>query len=321
MHHIKIKRHADFIGAVSTVLGFEPMDSFISLGVSRGGFVARVDHPHSNDALIAAATVLGGAYRRNPGGKVVLLSYTDNAEHALDTVTAVTAMADEVAEVVGAFRIDGDDVYDIPSGALVDHITPAMRQAHDAETIGEGRPAPLPSRQAREQALFAPKAQPAAENFEASGEALAAAVADEHVLQDEIRWVIETVRIHALTGLRIGDEDAARLIVAASNDTLMQAMIAQIDRRGSEGHAALWTDLVNRAPSGYATGPALAAAFAYWQVGDGAAAWMAYDRAAASANNPLACLIHTVLSEAINPGTWETSGSVTRLRAHVGPAA
>lgn len=304
MPRITISRPADCVRAVSAILGFEPSESLVALGVSRGAFTARIDHPHSNDDLLAAAAEFGGAYRRNPGMEVVLISFTDHAQDALDTITAVTAMLDDVAHVLHAFRIDGSDVYDVSTGRLVDQITDDMRAAFVTRAITEGLPATHPSREAKAEALFTPQPQVDPETITASVEALAATVDDAHGSQDEVLWMIETVRVHALTGLRATDEDAARLIVGAGRPTLTAAAIAQIDRSNAAGHAALWTDLTNRAPAEHLTAPALAAAFAYWQAGDGAAAWMAYDKAQAPADHTFAAVLHAALSGAINPAQW-----------------
>lgn len=320
MRTTKITRPADILLASTIALGFEPVESFVALSVRPGGFHVRIDHPHTSADMVKAAEHLGVGFRNNPGGLVVLVSFTDNEQDALDTVTVMTAMIDGLADVVHAWRIDGNNVYDIPTGQLIDRITPSMRVEYAAHRASLGRPAVAETRDAREASLFQPQPAPPVEAITASTEALAALAADPDRLADEVRWVIETVRIHALIGLRVEDQDAARLIVDAGHRTLMQAALAQIDSDTAANHADLWTNLTNRAPGEHATSPALIASFAHWLSGDGAAAWMAHDKAQAP-DHRFAVFMRTALDEGIDPRAWINSPSFKQLQAEFDPDA
>lgn len=302
----KITRPADFAAAAADLIGFEPTDSFVVVSATPGRPHVRIDHPHSNESLLAAAMELGAAYRAYPG-PVCLLAFTDNRTHAYDVVTAVTAILDGLCEVHHALQFiehgEVTEVIDVPSGDVVDHLTRAMRETAAVRRIAEGSRPPAATRADRAWELFNPEPQPAPDNFEASAEILHAATEDPDLMADEMQWTIETVRIHALTGLRMDDADAARVMVNVTDPTLSEAALAQVDRTNAPGHVAMWTDLVQRAPEKYRAVPALLLAFGFWLSGDGAAAWMAYDHADAP-EHPFAKLVHHVNASAVSPSTW-----------------
>lgn len=309
MTTIRVTRPADFAGAAAAVLGFEPHDSLMLLPLTPGRPHARIDHPHTPEALLAVATEFGALYREYPG-PLVLLAFTGNRTDALDAVTTLVAILDGICDVVQALQIDGDEVLNAVSGDVVDQITPDMRETLRAHLVSQGHRLPSASREARQRQILSPETPPAPENFEASTEILATATTDTAVMADEAQWTDETVRIHTLTGLRTDDADAARLIVNIATPAMADAALSRIDRDNAAAHVALWADLVRRSPEALRTAPALMLAFAAWQQGDGALGYMVLDHAAAPEDHPLARILTHVLGNAVRPTPWRAMTAV-----------
>ncbi|MBU2698792.1 DUF4192 family protein [Pimelobacter sp. 30-1] len=317
--NLRATRPAELWGVIETLLGFAPDDDFIILSLTPGGPHARIDHPHDNAALVGSVASLGANFRRYPGD-VMFIAVTDNPDHALDMVTATTAIMDGICEVRHALRIDGDNVYDAVTGDLIDQITPDLRTKYRSAAVLAGRRTPTGSREALEADLFPEREEVPAHHFEG----LVGPDAQETFINrhsDEVAWVIETVRTHAVTGLKPDDADAARLVIAVRNDTLLQAVIAQIDQDNANSHAALWNDLFSRCPAEHRGQPALVLAFAYWMAGDGAAAWMAYDRVTGWTIWQFQSLIRMVLTEAIRPGEWAKTEKARQMAEWFSPDA
>ena len=69
-----------------------------------------------------------------------------------------------------------------------------------------------------------------------------------------------------------------------------------------EAHRRLWTHLTRHAPAGYVAGPASLLAFVAWQMGDGALANVALDRALADREDySMALLLRQVITAGAPP--------------------
>lgn len=248
MTTIRVTRPADFAGAAAAVLGFEPHGSLMLLPITPGRPHARIDYPHTPEALVAVAAEFGALYREHPG-PLVVLCFTEDRTHALDAVTALVAILDGICDVVQALQIDGDEVLNAATVEVVDRITPAMRQAVRAHLVTEGHRVPSEPRGPSAGGLQS-RAAPAPENFEASAEILAAASTDTALMADEVQWTQETIRIHTLTGLRTDDAATARVIVNITTPDIADAALGRIDRENAAAHVVFWTDLVRRSPEG-----------------------------------------------------------------------
>ena len=96
------------------------------------------------------------------------------------------------------------------------------------------------------------------------------------------------------------DGQAALITVALTQLRVRDDAWARMDPPHREAHRRLWTHLTRHAPAGYVAGPASLLAFVAWQMGDGALANVALDRALADRENYSMALL---LRQVINAGS------------------
>ena len=105
------------------------------------------------------------------------------------------------------------------------------------------------------------------------------------------------------SGGQLDDDSLAALIaVALTQLRVRDDAWARMDPAHREAHRRLWTHLTRHAPAGYVAGPASLLAFVAWQMGDGALANVALDRALADHGDySMALLLRQVITAGAPP--------------------
>jgi len=298
---IRANGPGDVALAAEHMLGFAPTDSLVVLAIGGGSRPSmRVDHPRSSVEIPALAEQAGALYRQYPG-PVAVLSYTDEATSAVETITAVTAILDGIADVQVALWINGDEVADFAHGIRAS-ITPKQRDAMNANAVFHGRAVPAASREARAATLTGDSG-PVESLLDAAQDRATRAAADPHTHQKEGAWLAETVRHSAATQIRLTDDEVARIVVDVAHGPWRDLILTNLDRADAHAHVALWSDVVRRTPSSHVTAPAAILALAAWLTGDGALAWMALDLAG-DVDHSLVKIVATCLEVPIAPSEW-----------------
>ncbi|WP_193614325.1 DUF4192 domain-containing protein [Nocardioides lijunqiniae] len=306
---VSINNESDLIAVVPHLLHFHPTDSLVVFPVSGRAPTARVDHPHDGDALLEVAASLGAAYRKHAGARVVLLAYTDNHPHAVDAITAVTAMLDGFAEVIDSLVVDGEQWFRLGTGERGTVNSQAVARV-EAATVLAGSAQPKRTRQEVAEDLVGP--QEAALAVREAGKAQHAARAGRIAVEGqevadvaEAAWISQTVAGFTYDEVRLSDADAARLLLGVNaildlRDTAWMA----ITRENAQTCIALWRDLVRRAPEEHRTPAAALLAFSAWCAGDGALAWAALDLIPAWEDYAMAGLVAEAVENAVDPAIW-----------------
>ncbi|GGO94127.1 hypothetical protein GCM10011584_34450 [Nocardioides phosphati] len=284
---LTLKNPADVIAAVPHIIGFQPTDSLVAVGI--GGMSARIDHPHNSGDLIESCIALGSAFRKHPS-PVMLVSFTDTASDAEDALTCIGAMVEDVAPVLARIHVTS-------TGEWFDHVTETGGRVtladHDriaVEAAWIGAAAPVASREALAVSL-------------AGDTAPVAALLDATRIRDtktETAWITSRINEFLTTGDHLSDDDAAHLLVALANVEFQYAAARLLTKANARQMVDLLRDLTRRAPDRVRPAAALLLGLAAWMQGHGALAWVAYE-AADDAGHPIAKFIAHVLRDAIRP--------------------
>jgi hypothetical protein len=265
-------------------------------------FHARVDLPPSGSAPADVGEVVGSllapaVHHGVPRVVFVLYSATPvPAERVSRRLVRAFRAAD--IEVIDVIRADGHRWFPLlrkrrshPAGVPYD----VSSHPFAAQSVLDGR-VTLASRDELV-ATLAPDP--------AGAERVAAAVGRRGT-PDAEPWVRATTRRLVAARQRPGDDEAARLLVAAGDLDVSMPAWAEVSRQDAGHHVELWSDLVRRAPGELAAPAAAVLAFLAWRAGHGALAWCAIDRAEAAApGHPLAVLVGELLSQAVPPHAWD----------------
>ena len=107
-------------------------------------------------------------------------------------------------------------------------------------------------------------------------------VAREAIARSGLECAKALIDLYRADGELDSPEEAARLLVALRSDLWVRDdSWARMEAEHAKAHLKMWTDLTRLAPRGYAAPPASLLAFIAWQLGDGALANVALDRALA----------------------------------------
>jgi len=121
----------------------------------------------------------------------------------------------------------------------------------------------------------------------------------QRILDEGLRAVSAVVRIYRQGDSITDTAQLARLAVALTDLRVRDDAWARMVPEFAEAHLRLWTDVVRRVPARYVPAPASLLAFVAWQMGSGALANIAVERALAA--DP-AYSMASLLSEAISAG-------------------
>jgi hypothetical protein len=110
--------------------------------------------------------------------------------------------------------------------------------------------------------------------------------------------------------------DEIAWLAALLTDTRVRDLAWRRIDEDKQLHLDLWTEVVRRVDPALAAAPASLLAFAAWQLGEGALASIALDRAdAAQPGYPMAALLGTALHHGLPPSSWREPPPSTRGRA------
>lgn len=287
---------AEIICFLPYMLGYQPTDRFCVMG-TQGAPTAALEHPHDPEALLAAAANLGASYRRH-GGVVVLVAYTDDTDHALDAITAVTAMLDGYVEVKDAVVVNSADRWFAVDGRQ-GTVTHEDRSKIAAAAAFTGLVTPAASREAQRHmldvdpqraALVEPLITPTAQLLG-------------NRLSD---WARDRAAAFTYDQETVTDADAARLIAAASTGPGLTAILDDLNQDAAKRQHPLWVDLMRRCPQTHRSTVAGIVALSAWLTGNGAVAWHALDTIPEheQRTHRVAKFTHRMLTEAVHPKTW-----------------
>lgn len=300
---IRVGSVAGFLAAVPHLLGFRPADSLVVVGVAgprhRVRFTFRYDLPDPPDAARAAQiaehaiTVL----RRQRVRTVVIVGYGPGR--------LVTPVADVAGAVLRRERIAVSDLLRVEDGRYWSYLCrdpgccppegvpfDALAEPVAARLASAGL-AVYPDRESMVGAL-APVTGAQAESMQrATDRALrrAAALTAEAVgaprrggafrlMVDAGRAAVRDAIRTYRDGGRVCDADQlAWLTVALTDVRVRDDAWARMLPEFRSDHRRLWTDVVRHACPGYAAAPASLLAFTAWQMGNGALANIAIERA------------------------------------------
>jgi hypothetical protein len=296
----------DLLAAVPVVLGFRPEQSLVMLTFgARRTFHARVDLPPPDEvgeAVPELREVLLGPCLAHGVGRVAFVVYGDDASVAAGLAAALVPFFE--AEGVGVIAVlrahqgwwwrvsarpsesgAGPTPYDDESHPFAAHAVFAGRVTQPSREALRQTVAPVPEQRARMERLIG--ALPG----HGPGD-----------LGRVVALVGHCVRDRADPD----DEEAARLLRAATRVEIRDAALQAVTRDTAAEHLRLWSHLLRSAPDPQVPDVAAVTAFCAWQAGDGALAWCALDRCLAVADDhALGLCLAECLTRAVPPSAWE----------------
>jgi Domain of unknown function (DUF4192) len=321
---VKISSVDGILAVIPHLLGFNPADSLVMLGV--GGPHARIrltfryDLPDPLHQALAvdiaahAATVL----RRQDLMKTVAVGY--GSSEVVETMMAVLvpALRDAGIDVQDVIRVADGRYWSLacadadccpPRGVPFDpRAHPASAALAEAGLPVRADRAALAATLASEPDAAEPMRAAMARARTRTGQLvdLSAVAAGEDPFQpvaDAGRRAVKQAVARYRQGDRItADDEIAWLGVVLGDLRVRDDAWARMDPEYNDAHRRLWTDLVRRLPADLAAAPAALLAFTAWQGGDGALASIAIERAlAADPDYSMALLIAEALHAGLPP--------------------
>ncbi|WP_182376024.1 DUF4192 domain-containing protein [Nocardioides sp. WS12] len=312
---LTVRSPEDLLAIAPVLLGFWPEDSVVMMtfGADRP-FHARVDLPPLDAQTLVVRRELDelllGPARRHHAQQVVLLYFGADraAAMAAHRVLRRGCRRSGIAVVAGLFA-DGERWVDLDSPARPSPGTPYDVSAHPfvVEALVSGR---LSHRSRADLAASLDPDLPAVTRVQRA--LVSGGFADEDMPTDgrairrKGRWVERHVAELVAAGAEPSDDVAARLLWVMQATRVRDAAWSLITRRTAEAHVRFWSDLVRRAPTPLVPAPAALLAWAAWQAGDGAKAWVALDRCGEVAPDyAMAAYLGSLLQQAVPPDFWE----------------
>jgi hypothetical protein len=319
---IRIGSPASLLAVVPVLLGFEPGNSMVVIGVGQPGaevrLTLRYDLPdpglapavaaHAMSVLTAQRIQTAVAVGYGPERLVspVAAALRDCAPGAGVTVTELLRADNQRYWSYGC----EDPACCPPEGKPFD-----VRDDPAARAMAAGSAGVLASRDALATTV-APVTGAAAEQMrqvtreveEQVARAIARAARSGR--KASVRRLIATVGLPAVSegirryrgGGRLEPGEAARLTVVLRDLRVRDDAWSRMRPEHREAHTRLWTDLTRLAQPGYVCAPAALLAFVAWQSGNGALANVALDRALAEdANYSMAVLLRQVIDSGAPP--------------------
>lgn len=305
----------DLIAAAPLVLGFHPVDSVVMM--TSGGarsFHARTDLPGEEDALEAprlVAEMLVDAARRNRVRSVAVLFYSDRAAAVRPTWRALRGACRRARlDLVAALRVEDRRYYPLNGGQRLREVGVPYDVAHHpfvAQAVLEGVVVERDRSTLRARAAPDPRAQDEVRRaFESRGLATRrpSAFADDG--RRWLPWLSRFVEVGVRGAAPASVGDVAEAVWLVQDVRFRDFAWALITREQAHLHQELWLDVLRRTPDHLAPAPAALLAWAAYQAGHGALAWIALDRCwAADPHYRLAALIARCLEGAVPPDTFD----------------
>ena len=298
----------DVLATVPMLLGFEVENSMVFLGVRGRQMHARLDHPRTAEEFAEAAGVMVAAMIRNGVEACLLVSYVEESAVAAGAREEFVREAERAGIVVlSHLWVRGDRYRQAGMGGVFEPVegVPFDVSTHPVTLacMVEGTRKPLSSREALNESLTG--VPDPVEEWEAA-RARMAGLSDPLALAEEGRWIQERVRDFRADGVRLDVGTAARLLAAVERVELRDVVWAEVTRETAPAMVDLLADLLRRSQPEAVAPVAALLGFAAWQVGNGALAWCALDRATAvDPNHWLALLVGRALTIAVPPSQWD----------------
>ena len=298
---LRAKSPADLLAAVPVALGFAPSDSIVML--TFGGstaFHARIDLPPSGDldTVGQIARSLLEPCRRHGVQQVVLVLYDADARRGRQ-VSRRLGRAFERAriEVIECLRVHDGRWF---SADGLRPGVPAWGVAYDTSTH------PFRAQAVMEGYVTLGSRAELAAGIAADPEAVAAvAAARGGAVLLAPGELAELCARHADEGTVPSAAEAVAILMTVQIGVLRDAAWAVLERDQAERHAALWCDLVRRAPEDLLPSAASVLGFLAWLQGHGALAWCAIDRCLdVDPEHSLGTLVAHLLEGAVPPASW-----------------
>ncbi|MCL3837340.1 DUF4192 domain-containing protein [Aeromicrobium duanguangcaii] len=303
----------DLMNALPTLFGFVPRECVIGLAVSgptcRFGFRLRHDLPLPGDEEALAAGLAEHLVRHGREG-FFLFALSDNVERAR---LMVTALRDALPPGRAWLVLWADDrrVWSATPGHPAEGEPYALDRHHEAivRAVAQGQVI-LADRSALADEV-APPAEQDEERLDRAHDAAlerflerATTTAPASFLASERERVARLVE-RGLDGADLGEADLVELAVLTSSMNVRDAVWVGIGRANARGMHRLWAAVSRVASPDFAPAPLCLAGFAAWQMGDGARALVALDRALRlEPRYRMGLLLQDVLEAGVHPDRW-----------------
>lgn len=308
----------DLIALAPTVLRFDPEDSVVVMTFGRPGrsFHARVNLPRDPRDQDEVATTIVTAMKSNHLRECAVLLYSDDRRAAEAQARKLNRRLRAAhIRVVDVLLVTGARYFRVLRGDEIGHPFDLSSHPFTARRVLDG--VVVHKSRADLAATLGP--DPAADEERASGLESAREWAERTVdSAAEGQWIRAVLRDSLAAG-SVAPPDLPRLLADLRVPDLSDIAWAEISRPNADGHVELWRNALQRAPEDYIVAPACLLAFAAWLAGDGALAWCALDRCAAT-EHPMARMLEELLGAAVPPALWP-SLTAEELSALRGPAA
>lgn len=298
----------ELIAAVPHVLGFKPEESIVLMPITKELPCARVDLPRTaedRDQVLRAFRAPYGQHAR-PGAMVALVCVSEDRRSAeLASQYLASGLAEVGVETKLRLWANGQRWVELNTGASGDQ----SQQAADriaATTVLAGAVQPAANRSSLAASLAGDR-EPLAAVLPAARDA-----AESSTPARERDWALDRLEHFHTDGRRLGDPDAARLLVALETIATRDALWEDMSRENTSSHIAVWIDLTRRAPDEVRAAPAALLGFASWLKGDGARAWCALDQVPADRPYPLPAIVASALQHGLHPREWERAHAQMR---------
>lgn len=309
------RRPEDLLAIAPVVLGFWPEESIVMLtfGADRP-FHARVDLPPPDVLTLAVRRELEelfiGPARRHRAQQVVLLYLSADRDAAaaahrilrqgcrrarIRVVTALFADGERFVELDEDPPDWPGTPYDVSAHPVVVEALVSGRLTHRNRGELAASVEPDPGEVARIEAALS-----------ASGLVDDGMPVDVRSIRAAGSWVEALVTDLVATGATPSADQVARLLWVMQTPRVRDAAWSLICRRTAPAHVRLWSAVVRGAADPLAAAPTALLAWAAWQAGDGACAWVAIDRCLrVEPGHAMATYLGSLLQDATPPDFWE----------------
>lgn len=303
---VPIKNPDELVAVIPHMLGFKPEESIVFVPMRSDLPTARVDIPTTprEQALVWRSIRDGLTRYAQPGAAVGIICFTADRQHA-------DLVGRDFAERLDAIGIDTHVLLWADETRWADLVTGDMglqtdtaRERVAAMTVLGGRSQPAASRDSLTASLIGDR-EPVTKLLSQTRQAT-----NENTAGAEGRWALGRLQHFHRDGVRLDDEDAARLLVAVESIPIRDQLWLDMTRDNADSHVALWTDMTRRAPDEVRAAPASLLAFGSWLSGHGAMAWCALDQVPEGKPYNLANLVAATLQGGMHPREWETVKSM-----------
>lgn len=302
---LRLKTPEDLLALVPLVLGFETDDSLVMLTlVGDRQFHARVDMPADpGDVPLVVDAMLRPALKHR-AHLVAFVAFTPDRSLAAMLADLLVGQFEEAGiQVLEAIRADDGHYHPLLCGGRVEltgipyDVSNHPFVAHAVlrgQVVHQSRAALAATLDPDPHAASAVLAHVGSVLPTESDDVVARAV-----------WARGLVSRAVADRRMLDDAEVARLLVDLTDLRVRDDVWLLLDAALAPAWVDFWTDVVRRAPEGWAAPPAALLGFGAWVSGHGALAWCAVDRS--QADDPtysLARLLADTLEQAVPPSAW-----------------